>query len=122
VAVYSKFRERPGLLPLRAYIFFIFGRYNLDANLFSGARVVEIEYFVVPDGATWKVRIDNQDSTPYDTLQEAIKAAMDAARGARKCGFSTNVLVLQAQGGWASVEGRAAVAEHQSDAKAFAWT
>jgi hypothetical protein len=97
-------------------------RYNLDAHFFSGARVVEIEYFVVPDGATWKVRIDNHDSTPYDTLQEAIKAAMDAARGARKCGFSTNVLVLQAQGGWASVEGRAAVAEHQSDAKAFAWT
>jgi Uncharacterized protein conserved in bacteria (DUF2188) len=70
---------------------------------------MEIEYFVVPDGATWKVRIDNHDSTPYDTLDEAIEAAFEAARGAGKCGFSANVLVLQAQGGWASVEGRAAV-------------
>jgi Uncharacterized protein conserved in bacteria (DUF2188) len=76
--------------------------------------VVEIEYFVVPDGAIWKVRIDNHDSTPYETLEEAIKAAMEAACGAGKCGFFANVLVLQAQGGWARVEGRAAVPEYQS--------
>jgi hypothetical protein len=43
---------------------------------------------------------------PYDTLAEAAEAAFEAARAAGKCGFSANVLVLQAQGGWASVEGR----------------
>ena len=82
--------------------------------------MVDIEYFVVPDGATWKVRIDNHESTPYETLDEAIEAALEAARGARKCGFSASVLVPHAQGGWASLERRAAVVEHQFDAKAFA--
>jgi len=65
--------------------------------------VVEIDYLVVPDGATWRVRIDNHDSTPYETLEEAIEAAMEAARGARKCGFSANVCVLRTQGDWANV-------------------
>ena len=63
---------------------------------------MEIEYFVVPDGATWKVRIENQDSPSYDTLDEAIRAAQ-AARGARKCGFSANVFIRRAEGGWASL-------------------
>jgi hypothetical protein len=65
----------------------------------------EFEYFVVPEGGTWKIRIQNQDSTPYDTLDEAIQAALEAARGARKCGFSANVFVNRTQGGWASVCG-----------------
>ena len=62
-----------------------------------------IEYFVMPEGANWKVRIANQDPTTYDTLQEAIEAATEAARGARKCGFPAEVFVHRAQGGWASV-------------------
>jgi hypothetical protein len=40
-----------------------------------------------------------------NTLREAIEAALEAARGAGKCGFFASVLVLQAQGGWASVDG-----------------
>ena len=48
----------------------------------------EIEYLVEPDGANWKVRLQSEDSFPYGTLEEAIEAATEAARGARKCGFS----------------------------------
>jgi hypothetical protein len=93
----------PWRLPYEPTYFSYLARYNLDGHFFSGARVVEIDYFVVPDGATWKVRIDNHDSTPYETLEEAIKAAMEAARGARKCGFSANVCVRRTQGDWANV-------------------
>ena len=62
-----------------------------------------IEYFVVPEGANWKIRVQDQDSTRYDTLREAMEAAVNAARGARVCGFAAAVFVPRAQGGWASV-------------------
>jgi Uncharacterized protein conserved in bacteria (DUF2188) len=62
-----------------------------------------IEYFVVPEGANWKIRVQDQDFTRHDTLREAIEAAMEAARAARKCGFAADVFVPRAQGGWASV-------------------
>jgi len=67
--------------------------------------VWEIEYLVEPDGANWKVSLQSEDSSPYDTLEEAIEAAIEAARGARKCGFSSGVFVRRAQGSWASVWG-----------------
>jgi hypothetical protein len=63
----------------------------------------EFEYFVVSEGETWKIRIQNQDSAPYDSLEEAIQAALETARGARKCGFSADVFVHRAQGDWVSV-------------------
>ena len=58
-----------------------------------------IEYFVVPEGANWKIRVQDQDSTRHATLREAIEAAVDAARGAQVCGFATAVFVPRAQGG-----------------------
>jgi Uncharacterized protein conserved in bacteria (DUF2188) len=61
-----------------------------------------IEYFIVPEGANWAVRVDS-DSTPYQTLAEAIEAAMEVARGARRCGFAAEVFVHRAQGGWESL-------------------
>ena len=61
-----------------------------------------IDYFIVPEGAKWAVRID-EDSTPYETLLDAIEAAMEAARGARRFGFPTRVFVHRAQEGWASI-------------------
>jgi hypothetical protein len=61
-----------------------------------------IEYFVMPEGPNWTVRMQNHDSTRYDTLEQAIEAAMEAARGAHKCGFSAEVFVHRAQGGWAT--------------------
>jgi hypothetical protein len=70
--------------------------------------VSEIEYLVEPDGANWKVRLQSEDSFPYGTLEEAIEAATEAARGARKCGFSAEVFVRRAQGGWTSVWGERA--------------
>jgi len=63
----------------------------------------EIEYFVVPDGANWKVRLQSEDSCSYDTLKEAIEAAVEAARGARKCGFTAGVFVHRTPDGWTTV-------------------
>jgi hypothetical protein len=56
-----------------------------------------IEYFIVPEGANWAVRVDS-DSTPYQTFAEAIEAAMEVARGARRCGFAAEVFVHRPQG------------------------
>jgi uncharacterized protein DUF2188 len=71
--------------------------------MFLGAYMTEMEYFIVPEGATWKVTLHNQDSISYETLEEAIEAAIELARGARTFGFSTEVFVPRAEGGWASV-------------------
>jgi hypothetical protein len=65
--------------------------------------MLKIEFFIVPEGPTWKVRFHDQDSTPYETLQEAIEAAIEEARGCRKLGLSAEVFVPQAQGCWRSL-------------------
>ena len=41
--------------------------------------MLKIEFFIVPEGAAWKVRLHDQDSAPYQTLQEAIEAAIEEA-------------------------------------------
>jgi Uncharacterized protein conserved in bacteria (DUF2188) len=61
------------------------------------------EYFVVPEGENWKIRVQNEDCTLYGSLAEAIEAALEAARGARKFGFSAEVFVHRAQGDCARV-------------------
>ena len=67
--------------------------------------MLKIEFFIVSEGSTWKVRLHDQDSTPYETLQEAIEAAIEEARGCRTFGICTEVFVPQAQGGWWSLHG-----------------
>jgi Uncharacterized protein conserved in bacteria (DUF2188) len=77
--------------------------YNVPLAKFQRSRkCAGIEYFIVPEGPNWAVRIDS-DSTPYQTLAEAIEAAMEVARGARRCGFAAAVFVHRAQGGWTSL-------------------
>ncbi len=44
-----------------------------------------------------------RDSSSYGALEEAIEAAIEAARGALKFGFSAAVFLPGAQGGWTSV-------------------
>jgi hypothetical protein len=61
------------------------------------------DYFVVPEGSNWKIRVEDEDCTLCGSLAEAIEAALEAARGARKCGFSAEVFVHQAQGDCARV-------------------
>ena len=63
----------------------------------------EMEFFIVAEGPTWKVRLHDQDSTSHETLEGAVEAAIEAARGCRKFGFSAAVFVPQAQGGWTSL-------------------
>ena len=63
----------------------------------------ELEYFILPEGANWKVRLQDQDSSSYGALEEAIEAAIEAARGALKFGFSAAVFLPGAPGGWTSV-------------------
>jgi Uncharacterized protein conserved in bacteria (DUF2188) len=90
--------------------------YGKPANLFSTIRLQcgtyqisaepqmpAFKYFIVPEGANWAVRIDSDFSIPYPTLAEAIEAAMEVARGARRCGFTAEVFVHRAQGDWASL-------------------
>ena len=62
-------------------------------------QVWEIEYFVVPDGANWKVKLQSGDSAPYETLEEAIEAAVEAAQAAGRFGFSAQVFVRR-DSGW----------------------
>jgi hypothetical protein len=77
--------------------------YNVPlCQIFSEPQMPVIKYFIVPEGADWTVRVDS-DSTPYQTLAEAIEAAMEVARGGRRCGFAAEVFVHRVQGGWESL-------------------
>jgi len=58
---------------------------------------------IMPEGAYWEVRLQNQDSSPNYTLAEALEAAIEAGRGDHKCGLSAGVFVPRAHGGWTSV-------------------
>ena len=41
--------------------------------------VVKVEYLIVPDGAKWKIKLGKIEYPPYDALEQAIAAAIDAA-------------------------------------------
>jgi hypothetical protein len=57
------------------------------------------QYFVLKDGAAWKVRHNDKDVS-YATQAAAMKAAVDAAHAAGKAGHDTQVLVQGRDGKW----------------------
>jgi hypothetical protein len=61
------------------------------------------EYFVVPEAGKWKLRLEGVDYSPYETLEDAIEAAVEAAHAAGKSGFAATVLVQNGSGKWVAV-------------------
>jgi hypothetical protein len=62
-----------------------------------------IEYFVVPEGANWKIRVQDQDFTRHDTLREAIEAVWKPLVQAASAVSLLTCSCPEHRGGWASV-------------------
>ena len=60
------------------------------------------EFLIVPDRLKWKVRLESIDSSPCETLEEAIEFAVEGAHAAGKSGFDAEVVVQEPDGSWRS--------------------
>lgn len=56
-------------------------------------------YFVLSNGGSWKVQFEGKDY-PYGTQQEAMSAAVHAARSSGQSGHDAQVLVQGQNGQW----------------------
>jgi hypothetical protein len=54
------------------------------------------QYFIVQDNNEWKISFKDEHYGPYDTQQEAIEAAIDAAYAMGEIGIDAQVLVQDA--------------------------
>lgn len=61
--------------------------------------MARVRYYVLRDGARWKVRHNDKDYA-YDTQKAAMKAAVDAAHSSGKKGHDAQVLVQGRDGQW----------------------
>ena len=53
----------------------------------------QTQFFVVEHESEWKVKLHGQHYVPYSSQEEAINAAVDAARHAHSQGHDAQVLV-----------------------------
>jgi hypothetical protein len=51
------------------------------------------QYFILQDNNEWKISFNGRQYGPYDTQQDAIEAAIDAAYAMGDIGIDTEVLV-----------------------------
>ena len=59
------------------------------------------EFLIVPDRLKWKVRLESVDSSPCETLEEAIEFAVEG-HAAGKSDFDAEVVVQEPDGSWRS--------------------
>jgi hypothetical protein len=57
------------------------------------------EYYVLPDGARWKIHHDGRDYH-YPSRETALKAAIYTAYGSGRLGYEAEVLVHGPDGAW----------------------
>ena len=58
------------------------------------------EYFILADGVKWKIKLGTLEYSFYDTLEEAMAVAIDAAHAAGKSGFEARVGLQTADGSY----------------------
>ncbi|HUQ35594.1 MAG TPA: DUF2188 domain-containing protein [Aestuariivirga sp.] len=51
------------------------------------------QYFILQDNNEWKIRFNDMKYGPYDTQQDAIEAAIDAAYAMGEIGIDVAVMV-----------------------------
>lgn len=59
------------------------------------------EFLILPDRLKWKVRLESIDSSPCETLEEAIEFPVEG-HAAGKSDFDAEVVVQEPDGSWRS--------------------